>query len=61
MGTLCRCGGCSDCDACTVVCVACEYAERVRGCEDDSNAGVGDGGGVVVVSVGHEYMGGTRG
>ena len=28
-GTLCRCGGCCDCDACTVVCVACVYAERV--------------------------------
>ena len=25
-GTLC---GCGDCDACTVVCVACVYAERV--------------------------------
>ena len=28
-GTICRCGGCYDCDACTVVCVACLYAERV--------------------------------
>ena len=28
-GTLCGCGGCCDCDACTVVCVACMYAERV--------------------------------
>ena len=26
-GTL--CGRCSDCDACSVVCVACEYGERV--------------------------------
>ena len=34
------------------------YAERVRGCERDGNAGVGDGGGVVVVSVGH--VGGRR-
>ena len=23
--------GCCDCDACTVVCVGCEYTERVRG------------------------------
>ena len=29
-------------DACTV-CIACVYAERVRGCEGDHNAGVGDG------------------
>ena len=28
-GTLCGCGGCCDCDACTVVCVACVFAERV--------------------------------
>ena len=27
-GTLCGCGGC--CDACTVVCCACVYAESVR-------------------------------
>ena len=27
-GALCRCSGCCDCDACTVVCVACVYAER---------------------------------
>ena len=57
-GTLCGCGGYCNCDACTVVCVACVYAERVRGCEVDGNAGVGDGGGVVVVSAGH--VGGTR-
>ena len=25
------CGGCGDCDACVVVCVGCDYAERVRG------------------------------
>ena len=31
------------------------------GCEGDGNAGVGDGGGVIVVSTGHEYMGGTCG
>ena len=37
----------------TVVCVACVYPERVCGCEVDSNAGVGDGRGVVVVSSGH--------
>ena len=42
-----------------MVCVACLYAERVCGCEGDGNAGVGDGGGVVVVSAG--YVGGTRG
>ena len=30
-GTLCGCGGCCDCDACTVVCVARVYAERVCG------------------------------
>ena len=28
-GTLCGCGGCCDCEACTVVCVACVDAERV--------------------------------
>ena len=28
-GTLCGCGGCCDCDACTVVCVAGLSAERV--------------------------------
>ena len=53
LGTLCGCDGCYDCDACTVVCVACVYAEIVWGCEGDDNAGVGDGGGVVVVSVWH--------
>ena len=26
---LCGCGGYCDCDACTFVCVACVYAERV--------------------------------
>ena len=35
-----------------VVCVGCIYAERLRGCKGDSNAGVG---------YGHEYMGGTCG
>ena len=30
-------------------------------CESDSNAGEGYGGGVVAVSVGHDYVGGTRG
>ena len=40
-------------DSCTVVCVACVYAER--GCEGDSNAGVGYGGSFVVVSAWHEY------
>ena len=34
------------------------YAARLLGCEDAGNAGVGSGGGVVVVSA---YMGGTRG
>ena len=32
-GTLCGCGVCCDSDTCTVVCVACVYAERVRGCD----------------------------
>ena len=45
-------------DACVVVC---EYTERVRECQGNGNAGVGDGGCVVVVSVGHEYVCGTRG
>ena len=27
--TICGCGGCCDGDECTVVCVACVYAERV--------------------------------
>ena len=31
----------------------------MRECEDDCNAGVGNGGGVVVVSAGH--VGGSRG
>ena len=44
---------------CTVVCVACVYAERVRGCEGDDNAGMGNGGGVVVISAWH--VGVTRG
>ena len=35
---------------CAVVCVGCDYAERVRWCKGDGNAGVGDRGGVVVVS-----------
>ena len=35
LGTLC---GCGDCDECTVVCVPCVFADRVRG---DGNAGVG--------------------
>ena len=34
------------------------YATRLLGCEGDGNAGVGCGGGVVVVSA---YMGGTCG
>ena len=34
---------------------------RVRGCEVDGNADMGDGGGVVVASAGHEYVGGARG
>ena len=49
-GTVCGCGGCYDCDACTVVWVACVYAERVWWCEVDGNAGMGDGWGGVVVS-----------
>ena len=49
---------CGDCDACTVVCVACMCAVRVRWCEGDGNAGVGSGGGVVEVSA---CMSGTRG
>ena len=55
--TLCGCGGCCDCDACTVVWVACVSAERVWWWEGDGNVGVGDG--WAVVSAGH--VGGTRG
>ena len=58
-GTPCGCGGWCHCDACTVVCAACVYVERVWGCEGDDNAGVGDGGGVVVVNAGR--VGGRRG
>ena len=54
------CGWCGDCDACTVICVGCEYAERVRDREVVGNAGLGTVGGVVVKSARHEYMGGTR-
>ena len=50
LGTLCRCRGCCDCNACTVVCVACVYTERVWGCEGDGNAGARDGWCVVVLS-----------
>ena len=60
--TLCGgCGGCGGCDTCTGVCVGCEYAERVRGCERYGNACVVDGGGAVAMSVGHEYVGDVRG
>ena len=38
-----------------------EYAERVRECEGAVNAVVGDGGSVVAVSAGDEYMGDKRG
>ena len=48
-------GCCGDCDACTVVCVACVFAARLLWCEGDGNAGEGSGGGVVSA-----YMGGTR-
>ena len=48
----------TNCDACTVLCVACVFAARLLGCEGDGNACVGSEGGVVAVSV---YMGGTRG
>ena len=40
--------GCWDCDAYIVVCVACVYAERVRGWR---NAGVVAGGGVVAMNI----------
>ena len=33
----------------------------LRECEGDGNDVVEDGGGVVAVSAGHEYVGGTRG
>ena len=59
--TLCGCGGCCDCDALTIVCVACVYAERVRGCDGDANTGAGAGRDVITVSAGCEYIGGTRG
>ena len=44
-GTLCGCGGCYNCDVCTVTynCVACVSVERVWWCEVDGNVGVGDG------------------
>ena len=32
----------------------------LKGCDGDDNAAVGDGGGFVAVSVGYEYVGGTR-
>ena len=35
--------------------------KRVRACECGSNTGSEDGRGVVAVSAGHEYVGGTRG
>ena len=50
-----------NCDACAVVSVCCEYTKRVRECEGYGNASVGNVGGVVSVSAGIEYMGGTRG
>ena len=37
------------------------HVSIVRECEGDGNAGMGYGGGVVVVSAGHECVGGTRG
>ena len=37
------------------------YADIVRWCDGDDNAGVGAGGGVVAVRAGWESMGGTRG
>ena len=40
------------CDACTVVCVAGVYIERVQECDNDRNAGVGAGGDVVSMSAG---------
>ena len=46
---LCGCGGCVDCDVCTLVCVWTEFSERVRGCEGDGNDVMGAGRGVVVV------------
>ena len=36
------------------------YAERVRGCDGDGNAGVGAGGCVFAVNAGYKYMDGTR-
>ena len=50
---------CCDCDAFTVVCVACVYAERVWWCEVDGNAGVGVAEVWLWLSAGH--VGGTRG
>ena len=59
--TLCSwCSCCGDCDACVGICVGCEYADRVRGCEGDGYAGVGGGEGVIAVIAGHEYGGCTR-
>ena len=50
-------------DAVTVMCVLLFlfHVGMLRECKVVGNAGVGDGGGVVVVSAWHEYVGGTRG
>ena len=48
-----------NCDSCTVVCVVCVC--MLRECDGDSNDGVGDEGGVIVVSAWHEYVCGIRG
>ena len=51
------------CAVCAVVALtvnACEVSV-LRGCKGDGNAGVEDGGSVIAVSVGCEYMGGTHG
>ena len=46
--------------AVTVMCVRL-YVSMLRECEDDDNAGVRDGRGVVAASAGHAYVAGTRG
>ena len=52
---------CNDCDAWAVMCVGCEYDEEVQWCDGSGNAGIGDRGGMIVTSAGHEYVGGIRG
>ena len=51
------CRGYGNWNACDVVL----NVSMLRKCDGDGNAGGMDGGSVVAVSAGHEYVGGTRG